>query len=130
MFQHSETVSLSALLKELGHQRGPPGLVAGSQARAVVTMEKLVKPQVIAEMGVVLIFFRGSEHRTLPGLVAKEDARQPARQLRRHIAEILAISRIRRELDHEVVAEVVVEFLQRLDEQKIYREPYRTPPVG
>ena len=36
----------------------------------------------------------------------------------------------RRELDGEVAAEVEMKFLQRFDEQEIYRKPDRSPPVG
>jgi hypothetical protein len=41
---------LDAGLEELGHQAGPPGLLRGANALAVVPVEIFVAPQVIAEM--------------------------------------------------------------------------------
>ena len=57
-------------------------------------------------------------------------SRQPARQFRRHLPEVHHLPRAGRAFHLEIVAEVVVELLQRFDQQVVDREPDRPAPVG
>src|SRR5438309_12012505 len=81
-------------------------------------------------MWVGLELFEISEHRPATSLILKKYACHPARQFARYLPQVHHLSRSSRELDFEVVAEVVVKFLQRLDEQGVRREPDRSAPIG
>src|SRR5437762_11470757 len=81
-------------------------------------------------MWVGLELFEISEHRPATSLILKKYACHPARQFARYLPQVHHLSRSSRELDFEVVAEVVVKLLQRLDEQVVRREPDRAAPVG
>src|SRR2546427_3856314 len=81
-------------------------------------------------MWVGLELFEISEHRPATSLILKKYACHPARQFAGYLPQGHHLSRSSRELDFEVVAEVVVKFLQRLDEQVVRRKPDRAAPVG
>ena len=68
----------SALLDELGHQRGPAGLVAGADAGAIVAMEILVKQDVVAPVRVVLEAFGAAIDRPAAFGIAQEEAGEAA----------------------------------------------------
>src|SRR2546422_11539568 len=80
-------------------------------------------------MWVGLELFEISEHRPATSLILKKYACHPARQFARYIPQVHHLSRSSRELDFEVVAVVVVKFLQRLDERVVRREPDRSEPI-
>src|SRR5579864_3136728 len=96
--------SFSALLQKLGDQRGPAGLMARSQARAVVAVEIFVKQRIIAEIRIVLESLRAAEHRPAAAGVAQKQSRQAPRQLGCHIAEVHPPARAARELDLQILA--------------------------
>src|SRR5437762_13904904 len=81
-------------------------------------------------MWVGLELFEISKHWPATSLILKKYACHPARQFARYLPQVHHLSRSSRELDLEVVAEVVVKFLQRLDEQVVRREPDRSSPIG
>src|SRR5438309_11211863 len=81
-------------------------------------------------MWVGLELFEISEHWPATSLILKKYACHPARQFARYLPEVHHLSRSSRELDFEVVAEVVVTFLQRLDEQVVRRDPDRSAQIG
>ena len=66
---------LAALLKQLGDQRGPSGLMAGPDAGAIVAVKILVEEDVIAEVRIGLKFLRATEYRPPAMLVAQEQMR-------------------------------------------------------
>src|SRR5262249_15739056 len=121
---------LMVLLDELGDQSGPAGLVARTDSGAVVGVEGFVKRNQIAPMRVVLKFFSAAEDGSLPIRVQEEDLHEPTRNFSGDLPERHHLSRARRAFDLETVAEIVVELLQRLDEQEIDRKPDRAAPVG
>ena len=122
--------SFSTLLEQLRDERGPARLMAGSDASAVVAVEVLVEQNQIAPVRIVLERLDAAEHRTPAILVAQEDARHPARELRGHLAEGHELPGSGRALDGESVAVVVMELLQRLDQEIVDRKPDRPAPVG
>src|SRR5207302_5964994 len=87
-----------------------------------VTMEVLVKQDQVTPVWVGLELFEISEHRPATSLILEKYACHPARQFARYLPQVHHLSRSSRELDFEVVAEVVVKLLQRLDEQVVRRE--------
>src|SRR5947209_19615207 len=104
--------------------------MAGPNSSSRVTVEVLVKENQIAPMWVGLELFEISEHRPATSLVLEKYACHPARQFARYLPQGHHLSRSSRELDFEVVADVVVKFLQRLDQQVVRRKPDRAAPVG
>src|ERR1700692_4349849 len=97
--------------------------MAGAPPGTGVAVEVLVKEKQVAPMRVGLELFQVAEYRSVALFVAKKDVCHPARELARHIPQRLHVSRSSRELDFEIVTQVVVEFLQGLDQEKIHREP-------
>ena len=79
---------------------------------------------------ILLEFVDVAVHGTPAVVVAGEDAAHAARQLGRNLPQCQILARTRGALHLEVVAQVVVEALQRLDQQEVHREPDRPAPVG
>src|SRR5216684_101925 len=104
--------------------------MAGAQAGSGIAMEVFVKQHQIAPMAVGLELFEISENWPAAFFIAKKDARHAARQFARDFPQGHHVSGTRRELDLEIRPEIVIEFLQRLDQQVVYREPNGAAPVG
>ena len=111
-------------------RRGPPGLVAGAEAGAVVAVEVLIERNAVAPVRVVLELFRAAKHRTPAGLVAQEDALQAIGDLVGHLGERHQRAGAGGTLHAEGVAVVGVELDQRANEEDVHREPHRAAPVG
>src|ERR1700675_3373770 len=103
--------------------------MTGAHSRTGVAVEVLVKENQVAPMRVRLELVQVAEHRSVALFVTKKDVGHPARQFTRHFPQRLHVSRSGRELDFEIVTEIVVELLQRFDQEKIHREPDRAAPV-
>src|SRR6266516_5184965 len=69
------------------------------------------------------------EHGALAVFALQEQLRQSARELVGHFVDGFELAGAGRALDFEIVAVVVVKFLQRLDKQIIQRHPDRPAPV-
>ena len=109
------------LLDQFRDQGRPAGLMAGTDAGAVVAVKIFVERDEIAPMIITLEFFRPAEDRPAAGVVTQKDPRQTLRDLAGHIPEIRQPARTRRAFDFIIVAQKEVKFLQRLDEQVIDR---------
>src|SRR5437016_2764213 len=123
-------MSLSALLEQLRHQARPSGLVVGADARPVVAVEVLVEEEVVAEVWVALQLLRLPERRTASVFIAQEDRGESSGDLRRDLGERELPAGAGGKLHREALAQVMVELLQRLDQEVVDREPDRPPPVG
>src|SRR5271170_2636076 len=64
-------------IDQVRRQRGPAGLVAGAEARAIVTVEMLVEQDGIAPMRIVLKLLRAAEDRPASRAIALENSDQP-----------------------------------------------------
>src|SRR6185295_2182105 len=69
-------IGFSALLKEFGDERRPPGLVARADAGAAVAVEILMKRNQVVPAGIVLEQLGGAEHRAPALRIIQEDRRQ------------------------------------------------------
>src|SRR6266478_894015 len=103
--------------------------MAGPQAGSGIAMEVFVKQHQVAPMRVGLEPFETSEDGPAALFIAKENARHSARQFTRNFPQGHRVSGSRWELDLEIRPKIVIEFLQRLDQQVVYREPNGPPPV-
>src|SRR5947209_8140544 len=93
-------------------------------------MEVFVEQQVVAEVRIALQLRVVAEDCPPTLLVAQEQPTQSTRQLLRHLFNGDEVAGTARAFDLEVVAVVVMELLQRFDQEIIDREPDRTAPVG
>src|SRR2546421_887849 len=123
-------ISFSALLEELRDQPRPSRLVVRAHARAVVAVEVLVEQEVVAEVRIALQLLGLAEGRPAAVLIEKEDGGEAAGDLGRHLSERHLPARTGGKFDGELFAQVVVELLQRLDEQEVHGEPDGAAPVG
>src|SRR6516165_5839496 len=117
-------------ISQLGNRTGPAGLVRGADAAAIVAMEVFVEQQVVAEVRIALQLRVVAEDCPPTLLVAQEQPTQSTRQLLRHLFNGDEVAGTAWAFDLEVVAVVVMELLQRFDQEIIDREPDRTAPVG
>src|SRR5271165_3402503 len=93
-------------------------------------MEVLVEQDIVFPVGIFLELLRSSIDRTLALGVTEKHARQPAADFLRHFKQRHVLSRAGRTLDFEVVTIEWIHVQQRPYQQKIYRHPNGSPPVG
>ena len=102
----------------------------GADAAPGVTVKIFVEQDVVLEVrigGELGVIF---QHGPLTVAAFEEKVCEALRDFIRGVVERDEVSRARRALDLELRAVVVMEFLQRLDEQEIHRQPDRPAPVG
>src|ERR1043166_5035994 len=121
---------LPALLQQLRDEPRPAGLVAGSDARAVVAVEVLVEEDQVAPVWVTLKLLGPAVDGTAPGVVAEEDAREAPRDLAGDRPQVEHGAGAGRARDLERIAVEVVELLERLDQEIVHREPDRVAVRG
>src|SRR5271166_3434599 len=107
---------LSTLLHQLRDYAGPSGLVARSNSGARIAMEVLMEQHQVAPVGIGLELFEIAEHRPAAFFIAKKNVRHAARQFSRHSPQGHHLSRPGWELNLEIVAQVVMKLLERLDQ--------------
>src|SRR5262245_4372798 len=116
-------------MQELGDQPGPSGLVRGPDSTADVAVEVLVEVQIVAELTILLQLRIERVHLSHAGGILQEDSRKTVCQLLRHLIDREKTARAGRALDTKAIPVVVVELLQRLNDQEVDRKPDRTAPV-
>src|SRR5262245_17379976 len=99
-----------------GDNAGPAGLVAGPQSCPVVSMEVLVKQNVIAPVRIRLELLVGSVNRPTASLISQKDIREPASDLLGHLVKRHVPSRPGRALNLKIVAVVSVVLQQSSDD--------------
>src|SRR4029077_5376521 len=95
----------------------------------VVAVEVLVEEDVVPEMWVVLHFFAVVEDRASGGLILEENACEASGELVRDLTAGQIFSRAGRALDREIVPIVLMELLERFDEQVVDRHPNGAAPI-
>src|SRR5262249_13334871 len=117
-------------MKRAGRQTCPASLVASAQSGAVVTVEVLVKQDIVPPMR-ILLKLRGSPvDRPASASVAEEDVRQPPREFLRHFEQRQVMLRTRGTLHLKFVAIKLIQIQKRPDEQDVNWHPDRSAPVG
>ena len=122
--------SFSVLLDQFRDQRGPAGLMAGADARAIVAVEVFVKRDEIPPVRIVLKFLRTAENRPAAVFVAEKNPRESLGNFACDLPQIEHFAGACRAFDFVAVAKEVMKLLQRFNEQKIHREPDRPAPIG
>src|SRR5271166_6583438 len=103
--------------------------MACSYPRSRIAVEVFVEQNQIPPVRIGLEFLKTSEHRPAALFIAQKDVGHAARQFSRYIPQGQHGSRSRWKFDLEVVAEIVVKFLQRLHQQVIRWKPDGAAPV-
>src|SRR5262249_10263655 len=104
--------------------------MTGPDARAIVAMEVLVEGDVVAEVGIAVQPRVASEDRPPPIAAAQEEAGESLREVAGHLGQCRLPAGAGGVLHGELVAQEVVELLERLDEQVVDRKPDRAAPVA
>ena len=119
-----------ARLKKLRDQSRPAGLVARADAAAGVAVEIFVEKHVVLEVRIGgklgMILQRGA----LSVGAFEEEAREAAGEFVGDFGDGFELAAAGGAFDFEFVAIVVMEFLERLDEEVIHRHPDGAAPVG
>jgi len=116
--------------QQISHQRGPAGLVHGSQAGAVVAVEVLVEQQVVFPSWVGLHPFDASVDRPPAIQAGESNADQPIGKIPGNITQRQLLARSGWIFDREFRAKKLVILQERSNHQIIDREPapqYGTP---
>src|SRR5882672_2670940 len=121
---------LTTLLHQLGDDASPSSLVACADSRAGIPVEVLMEEHKVAPVWVGLKLLEIAEHWPTALLVLKKNIGHATRQFAGYFPQSEHLSRPGRELNCEGFPKIVMELLQRLDQQKVHREPDGSPPVG
>ena len=92
-------------------------------------MEIFVEKYMVPEVGIRLQLLSSTIQRTAAVGAGQKETGKSAAQLRGHVAKTQLVAGAGGELDLEVVAEIVVELLERLDQKVVDRESDGTAPV-
>src|ERR1700746_3659520 len=104
--------------------------MAGANSSPRVAVEIFVKQDKVAPVWVGLELFEISKHWSAASFISEKYVRYATRQLARYFPEGHHLSRSGWELNLEVIAEIVMELLQRLDQQVVHGEPNGAAPIG
>src|SRR5438034_2623149 len=107
-------------LQQLGHEAGPAGLVRGADAATGVAMEVLMEEHAVLEVRIGGEFRMILERRAPAILVFEEEAGDSLNELVGRLVDRDEFSRAGRAFDFEIITVVVMEFLQRLDQEIIH----------
>src|SRR5262245_42014548 len=121
----------SIVEEQRGDQRCPAGLMAGTEAGAVVTVEIFMKGNVIPPVRVALEIVVVAPDGAAPaaGGVAQEDVREPPRQVRGDLAQVAPPAGTGRAFHLQVVPVKEMVLAKRANEEVVHREPDRPAPV-
>src|SRR6478752_3873875 len=125
----TSAASLTTLLDQLRYQPCPPCLMTRPNPRTVVPVKVLVKQDQIPPVWIFLENLGSPGNWSPPIGVSQENPDQAPRNLPRHLPQISLFPRVRRTLHLEILAIVMMELLQRLNQQVVHRHPDRPPPV-
>src|SRR4051812_7922550 len=113
-----------------GNDASPAGLMAGTEAGAVVAVEVLVEREVITPVRVLLKLAGTSVDRPPTLVVPQKDTGQPARDLLGDLIQVHEPARARGTFDGELIAVEGVILQQAPDDQGVDGHPDRSAPVG
>ena len=110
------------LLNQLGNQPCPAGLMACAQSRAVIAMKVFMEEDMVSPVWVLLQERVVAIERPSAALIAQEETDQPVREFIGNGIERQILARPGGTFDQKIIAIVVMELLQRFDQQIIDRE--------
>src|ERR1017187_9244081 len=120
---------LAALLQQLRHQSRPTSLVTGSQSCPRFTMKVLVKQDQVIPTWIGMEWLAGPMHRPAAAVVLQKKPRHPPRDLGRHFPKRHHLAGAGGAFHLILVPQVMVELLQRFDDQVVHRSAAEVPPL-
>src|SRR3954464_11824429 len=117
-------------MHDRGNRPGPPGLVAGADAGAVVAMDVFVEQDEIAPVRILLKLCGAAVYRPAAILAPQEDPRKPLAEIFGHFVQRFLLTRPGGTLHTERIAVIKVGLQQSADDQDVDRHPDWAPPVG
>lgn len=130
LWSFRQSAEFSRLHDTPSNQPSPACLMTRSQSSSVIPMEKLVEMNVILEMGISVKLGITTVHCSSTMFVSGEDMDKTMLNFFCRAGEGHVVSASCRTFDSETIAVILVESLERLDEQKIDGEPDGASPVG
>src|SRR3954465_10329763 len=115
--------------QQFRYQTGPTGLMGGANASARIAVKVFIEEQVIPEMRVGLHTRVVTESRSAAIAICEEYLRQACRDFVRRVVQRDKLPGTGRTLDLELIAIIMMELLQGLDDQEVHGKPDRAPPV-
>src|SRR5262245_8809742 len=116
-------------LEEFGDEPGPTGLMRGADASAGVAVEIFVEEHVVTEVGVAGEFGVIFQHRALAVGAPEEEPGEAAGEFECDFVDGDESTGASGAFHFEIVAVVVVELLERLDEEIIHGHPDGAAPI-
>src|SRR5581483_103718 len=113
---YSRRDPLAALLQQLGDDAGPSGLVAGADSAAVIAVEVLIEEDQVLPVR-ILIKIVPAVNRPAAVQTLQKDACHAPRELGGDFPQCHHLAGAGRALDREFVAQVMMELLQRFDQE-------------
>src|SRR5262247_4247528 len=111
------SVEVAEEFDQLRDDTGTARLVAGSKARAIVTVEIFVEQEVVFPLRISLKFLRPAVHRPPARPIAQKDPGEPLGDVPGHLEQVHELARTGRTLDFESVAVIQIERQQGADQQ-------------
>jgi hypothetical protein len=103
--------------------------MVGAEAGSAVAVEILVEENEVPPVGIVLELRHSAVYGAFTGAIAKEQTGQASRELLGDSLEAEEVTRARGALHLEIISIIMMELLERLDEQIVNGKPDRPPPV-
>src|SRR5690349_10608724 len=117
-----------ALLYQLRDQRCP-ALVAGSQALSVLAVEVFKVGQTVTPVRIVLQLLSFPVEWPPALIISEKEPSQSALKLQTNLPQVQTLAGAGWAFDQKFIPEKVMEFLERLDQEEVDREPNGASPV-
>src|ERR1035438_6270103 len=121
--------SLAILFDQLRDQAGPAGLVTGTNAGPIVSVKKFVEQNQVLPVRIGVEDVGSACDGTAAVLARRKNAHKATGDFRSHLPQIAFSSGMGGAFHFEIFAEIMVEFLQRFDQQIVPRKPDRSAPI-
>src|SRR6267378_2965833 len=120
---------LTALFDEFCNQTRPTGLVVCTDPGSIVSVKVFIEKDEVAPVGIVLKELRAAHHRPAAIRIAEKNANESPGYFRCDLPEIGFRAGMRGTFNFEVLAVVMVIFLERFHQQIVNRKPDGPAPV-
>ena len=118
------------IVGQINDKTTPAGLVAGANAGPIVTMEVLMKQQIILPVGIALEGLLAAKNWPLTFSIACKNGDEPVRELLGDLIEVCQLAAAGWEFNLEVFAVVTEVDTQGANNHEVNWHPDRTSPVA
>ena len=118
------------VVNQIKHQTTPSRLVTGTNAGPIITMEVLIKQEIILPIGVALKGPLTAKDWSKAFSIACENGNESVREILGNFVEVCHLAATGWEFNLEVVAEIRVVDTQRANDREVDWHPDRPAPVA